>query len=131
MIKVLQDEQEILKAIQRLHARGLLLHTEKSKNFDLAAIHVQISLSYHMQFLIYLSENILMFWVDVFYKLLAKSDRLKENTKLIICGGYKGRDRYFQQIKKKISERNLSKNIEITGYIELCYLPSFFEKAKK
>lgn len=39
MIKVLQDEQEVSKAIQWLHARGFLPHKEKGKNFDLAAIY--------------------------------------------------------------------------------------------
>lgn len=39
MIKVLQDKQEITNAIQWLQARDLLQHTEKSKNFDLAAIY--------------------------------------------------------------------------------------------
>lgn len=39
MIKVLQDEQEILKAIQWLRERGILQHTEKSKNFDLMTIY--------------------------------------------------------------------------------------------
>jgi len=39
MIKVLQDDQQVSKAIQWLQARGFLCHTEKSKNFDLAAIY--------------------------------------------------------------------------------------------
>lgn len=39
MIKVLQDEQEVSKAIQWLQAKDILCHTEKNKNFDLAAIY--------------------------------------------------------------------------------------------
>ena len=39
MIKVLQDEQEVSKAIQWLRKRDILLHTEKIKNFDLATIY--------------------------------------------------------------------------------------------
>lgn len=39
MIRVLQTESEIAKAIQWLRERDLLQHTEKSKNFDLVAIY--------------------------------------------------------------------------------------------
>jgi len=39
MIRVLQSESEIAKAIQWLRERNLLQHTERSKNFDLALIY--------------------------------------------------------------------------------------------
>lgn len=45
--------------------------------------------------------------MDVFYKLLAKSDELKENMKVIIRGGYEERDRYFLQIKKDIRTKSI------------------------
>lgn len=39
MIKVLQDESEIVEASQWLREMSLLPHTEKSKNFDFVIIH--------------------------------------------------------------------------------------------
>lgn len=56
--------------------------------------------------------------IDAFYRLLLYNTELRRKAKLILCGGYNEKDSYFQKIRKKIKILNLSKNVEITGYLK-------------